>query len=92
LSFHETKNIVAGEGGALLINDPRLSSVRRSSARKGTNRSQFFRGQVDKYTWVDIGSSFLPGEIVAAFLWAQLEQADVITERRLELWQRYHAL
>jgi dTDP-4-amino-4,6-dideoxygalactose transaminase len=90
LSFHETKNVVAGEGGALLINDPRLIARAEIIREKGTNRSQFFRGQVDKYTWVDIGSSFLPGEIVAAFLWAQLEQADVITERRLELWQRYH--
>jgi dTDP-4-amino-4,6-dideoxygalactose transaminase len=90
LSFHETKNIVAGEGGALLINDPGLVGRAEIIREKGTNRSQFFRGQVDKYTWVDIGSSFLPGEIVAAFLWAQLEQADVITDRRLELWQRYH--
>jgi len=90
LSFHETKNVVAGEGGALLINDLRLIARAEIIREKGTNRSQFFRGQVDKYTWVDIGSSFLPGEIVAAFLWAQLEQADVITKRRLELWQRYH--
>jgi len=90
LSFHETKNVVAGEGGALLINDPKLVERAEIIREKGTNRSQYFRGQVDKYTWVDIGSSFLPGEIVAAFLWAQLEQADVITERRLELWQRYH--
>jgi dTDP-4-amino-4,6-dideoxygalactose transaminase len=90
LSFHETKNIVAGEGGALLINDPELIERAEIIREKGTNRSQFFRGQVDKYTWVDIGSSFLPGEIVAAFLWAQLEQADAITERRLGLWRRYH--
>jgi dTDP-4-amino-4,6-dideoxygalactose transaminase len=89
-SFHETKNVVAGEGGALLINDSRLIARAEVIREKGTNRSQFFRGQVDKYTWVDIGSSFLPGEIVAAFLWAQLEQVDLITRRRLELWQRYH--
>jgi dTDP-4-amino-4,6-dideoxygalactose transaminase len=90
LSFHETKNVVAGEGGALLINDSRLIARAEIIREKGTNRSQFFRGQVDKYTWVDIGSSYLPGEIVAAFLWAQLEQADHITRRRLDLWQRYH--
>jgi dTDP-4-amino-4,6-dideoxygalactose transaminase len=89
-SFHETKNVIAGEGGALLINDPRLIARAEVIREKGTNRSQFFRGQVDKYTWVDIGSSFLPGEIVAAFLWAQLEQVDLITRRRLDLWQRYH--
>jgi dTDP-4-amino-4,6-dideoxygalactose transaminase len=90
LSFHETKNVIAGEGGALLINDhaftPRAEIVRE----KGTNRSQFFRGQVDKYTWVDVGSSFLPGELIAAFLWAQMEEAEQITARRLALWNRYH--
>src|SRR4029078_8578952 len=90
LSFHETKNVTCGEGGALLISDPRLVERAEIIREKGTNRSQFFRGQVDKYTWVDIGSSFLPGEIVAAFLWAHLEKADAITDRRLELWQRYH--
>ena len=78
-SFHETKNVVAGEGGALLISDPMLMARAEVIREKGTNRSQFFRGQVDKYTWVDIGSSYLPGEIVAAFLWADLEQADRIT-------------
>jgi dTDP-4-amino-4,6-dideoxygalactose transaminase len=90
LSFHETKNVVAGEGGALLISEPALIARAEIIREKGTNRSQYFRGQVDKYTWVDIGSSFLPAEIVAAFLWGQLEQADLITRRRLDLWQRYH--
>lgn len=90
VSFHETKNIISGEGGALLVNDARY--VRRAEIvrEKGTNRSQFFRGEIDKYTWVDIGSSFLPGEIIAAFLWAQMEEADVITRRRLDLWAHYH--
>ena len=91
LSFHETKNIISGEGGALLVNDD--ASVERAEIirEKGTNRSQFFRGQVDKYTWVDIGSSYLPGEIIAAFLAAQLEQGKEITGRRLAIWDRYHA-
>lgn len=91
LSFHETKNIISGEGGALLINDPALAERAEVIREKGTNRSQFFRGQVDKYTWVDIGSSYLPGEIIAAFLWAQMEEADAITARRLAIWERYHA-
>ena len=91
LSFHETKNVISGEGGALLINDSRFVDRAEIIWEKGTNRSQFFRGQVDKYTWVDIGSSFLPGEIVAAFLWAQMEEADRITVRRVEIWDRYHA-
>lgn len=91
LSFHETKNIISGEGGALLVNDPRFAERAEIVWEKGTNRSQFFRGQVDKYTWVDIGSSYLPGEIVAAFLWAQMEAADTITARRLAIWERYHA-
>ncbi len=90
LSFHETKNIISGEGGALLINDPRFVERAEIIREKGTNRSQFFRGQVDKYTWVDVGSSYLPGEIVAAFLWAQMEEADVINKRRLEIWGNYH--
>jgi dTDP-4-amino-4,6-dideoxygalactose transaminase len=90
LSFHETKNIISGEGGALLINDPRFVDRAEIIWEKGTNRSQFFRGQVDKYTWVDIGSSYLPGEIVAAFLWAQMEAADDITERRRDIWATYH--
>jgi len=90
LSFHETKNIISGEGGALLLNDPRFVDRAEIIWEKGTNRSQFFRGQVDKYTWVDLGSSYLPGEIVAAFLWAQLEEADAITKRRLDIWATYH--
>lgn len=90
-SFHETKNVVCGEGGALIVNDPRLAARAEIVREKGTNRSQFFRGQVDKYTWVDLGSSFLSGELVAAYLAAQLEAADEITRRRLALWNRYHA-
>jgi dTDP-4-amino-4,6-dideoxygalactose transaminase len=90
LSFHETKNLISGEGGALLINDPAFVDRAEIVWEKGTNRGQFFRGQVDKYTWVDVGSSYLPGEIVAAFLWAQMEEADAITARRLALWDRYH--
>lgn len=89
-SFHETKNIISGEGGALLANDARFSERAEILREKGTNRGQFFRGQVDKYTWVDIGSSYLPGEVIAAFLWAQMEEAQNITQRRLGLWQRYH--
>ncbi|HVO90212.1 MAG TPA: dTDP-4-amino-4,6-dideoxygalactose transaminase [Casimicrobiaceae bacterium] len=91
LSFHETKNIIAGEGGALLINDDRHSDRAEIIREKGTNRSRFFRGQVDKYTWCDIGSSFLPGEIAAAFLWAQMGEAEAITQRRIAIWNRYHA-
>jgi dTDP-4-amino-4,6-dideoxygalactose transaminase len=90
LSFHETKNIIAGEGGALLINNPRFVERAEIIREKGTNRSQFFRGQVDKYTWVDLGSSYLPGEIIAAFLWAQMEEVDSITQRRLAMWNTYH--
>jgi dTDP-4-amino-4,6-dideoxygalactose transaminase len=90
-SFHETKNVISGEGGALLVNDPSLAARAEIVREKGTNRSQFYRGQVDKYTWVDVGSSFLPGEMVAAFLAAQLEQADSITARRLTIWAKYHA-
>jgi dTDP-4-amino-4,6-dideoxygalactose transaminase len=89
LSFHETKNIISGEGGALLVNDDRFAERAEIIREKGTNRSQFFRGQVDKYTWVDIGSSSLPGEIIAAFLWAQMEEADEITRRRLTIWGAY---
>lgn len=89
LSFHETKNVVSGEGGALLLNRPEFFERAEILREKGTNRKQFSRGLVDKYRWVDLGSSFLPGEIVAAFLWAQLEEATVITARRLELWNRY---
>lgn len=89
-SFHETKNIVSGEGGALLVNDPAAAARAEIIREKGTNRSQFFRGQVDKYTWVDIGSSYLPSEIIAAYLSAQMDDADAITARRLALWERYH--
>jgi dTDP-4-amino-4,6-dideoxygalactose transaminase len=90
-SFHETKNIISGEGGALLINDLALIERAEIVREKGTNRSKFFRGQVDKYTWVDIGSSYLPGEIIAAFLWAQMQEADAITAQRLAIWNCYHA-
>lgn len=89
-SFHETKNIISGEGGALLVNDDRFSERAEIVREKGTNRSQFFRGQIDKYTWVDMGSSYLPGEVIAAFLWAQMEEAASITDRRLKIWNRYH--
>jgi dTDP-4-amino-4,6-dideoxygalactose transaminase len=89
-SFHETKNIISGEGGALLANDERFVERAEIIREKGTNRGQFFRGQVDKYTWMDIGSSYLPGEIIAAFLWAQMEEAQLITNRRLAIWQQYH--
>ena len=91
LSFHETKNLISGEGGALLINDERFAERAEIIREKGTNRSQFFRGQVDKYTWVDVGSSYLPSEIVAAFLYAQMEEAERITRERLAIWNRYHA-
>lgn len=90
LSFHETKNVISGEGGALLVNDPTLQLRAEVIREKGTNRTQFFRGQVDKYTWMDIGSSFLPSEIVAAFLWAQLEDANKILSARLAAWDTYH--
>lgn len=91
LSFHETKNVISGEGGALLINDARFLERAEMIREKGTNRSRFFRGQIDKYTWMDVGSSYLPSEIVAAFLAAQLEHAREITDRRLAIWERYHA-
>ncbi|MEO1334404.1 MAG: dTDP-4-amino-4,6-dideoxygalactose transaminase [Myxococcota bacterium] len=90
LSFHETKNIISGEGGALLVNDDALADRAEIIWEKGTNRSAFFRGEVDKYTWVDVGSSFLPGELTAAFLWAQLQEAELITRRRFEVWKQYH--
>jgi dTDP-4-amino-4,6-dideoxygalactose transaminase len=88
-SFHETKNIIAGEGGALIVNDP--SAVARAEIvwEKGTNRAQFQRGEIARYTWVDVGSSFLPSEMLAAFLLAQLEKGEAITTQRLALWQRY---
>ena len=91
LSFHETKNIISGEGGALLVNSGRHVERAEVIREKGTNRSKFFRGQVDKYTWVDIGSSYLPCEIIAAFLLAQLEEADDINQRRIAIWDRYDA-
>ena len=90
ISFHETKNVIAGEGGALLINDARWIERAEIIREKGTNRQQFSRGQVDKYSWVDIGSSYLPSEISAAFLWAQLEAAAAIIRRRVAIWQQYH--
>jgi dTDP-4-amino-4,6-dideoxygalactose transaminase len=90
-SFHETKNVISGEGGALLINDARFVERAEIIREKGTNRSRFFRGQVDKYTWCDIGSSFLPGELTAAFLWAQFQEASEITQQRLDIWSRYHS-
>lgn len=88
-SFHETKNIIAGEGGMLTINDPRF--IRRSEIiwEKGTNRSEFFRGEVNKYGWIDTGSSFLPSELISAFLWAQIENMDAIQARRKEIWNQY---
>lgn len=88
-SFHETKNVISGEGGALTINRPELIERAEIIREKGTNRSNFLRGQVDKYTWVDIGSSFLPGELVAAFLYAQIEREAEIKARRLAAFQRY---
>jgi len=91
-SFHETKNVIAGEGGALLINRGDLIRPAEIIREKGTDRSQFFRGEVDKYTWQSLGSSYLPGELMAAFLFAQLEAAEEITAKRLALWNQYHEL
>lgn len=88
-SFHETKNVITGEGGMLVVNDPRLEKRAEVIREKGTNRSAFFRGEVDKYGWVDIGSSFLPSDIIAAFLYAQLEHIDQIQEKRKSIWNRY---
>jgi dTDP-4-amino-4,6-dideoxygalactose transaminase len=90
-SFHETKNVISGEGGALAINDPNLIEHAEIIRDKGTNRKRFLRGQIDKYTWVDIGSSFLPGELVAAFLYGQLEQRASIQKDREQSWQAYDA-
>ena len=90
-SFHETKNFSCGEGGALLVNDPSLAERAEIIREKGTNRSRFFRGQVDKYTWVDIGSSYLPSDILAAFLYAQLEQREKIQLHRKNVWNMYHS-
>ncbi len=89
-SFHETKNIISGEGGTIFINNPKFIERATIIREKGTNRSKFFLGLVDKYTWVDIGSSYLPGEIIASFLMAQLEKATSITKKRVLLWNRYH--
>jgi len=89
-SFHETKNIISGEGGALLINVSSLVERAEIIREKGTNRSSFLKGQVDKYTWVGVGSSYLPGEIISAFLWAQMQDAESITARRMKIWSYYH--
>ncbi len=88
-SFHETKNIISGEGGMLAINDPQFMAQAEIIWEKGTNRSAFFRGEVDKYGWVAVGSSFLPSEIIAAFLWAQLENLDDIQTKRVQHWNKY---
>jgi dTDP-4-amino-4,6-dideoxygalactose transaminase len=90
-SFHETKNFSSGEGGALIVNDTRLRDRAEIVREKGTNRSRFFRGQIDKYTWVDIGSSYLPSDILAAYLYGQLEQRDKIQDHRRNAWHTYHA-
>jgi dTDP-4-amino-4,6-dideoxygalactose transaminase len=89
LSFHETKNVISGEGGMLIVNDESFIPRAEILRQKGTNRSAFFRGEVDKYSWVDLGSSFLPSDLIAAFLFAQLENLDDIQRRRLDIWQRY---
>ena len=89
-SFHETKNYSMGEGGALVINNQEYNERAEILREKGTNRSKFFRGQVDKYTWIDFGDSYLPSELNVAYLWAQLEQADKINENRLQTWQKYY--
>jgi len=91
LSFHETKNFTCGEGGALIINDPKYIERAEIIREKGTNRSRFFRGQVDKYSWVDIGSSYLPSDILAAFLYAQLESKEKIQTHRRHVWETYHS-
>jgi len=88
-SFHETKNLISGEGGALLVNDANMSLRAEIIREKGTDRSRFFRGELDKYTWQEVGSSYLPGELIAAFLWAQLEEAQSITNQRLASWNYY---
>jgi dTDP-4-amino-4,6-dideoxygalactose transaminase len=89
-SFHETKNIISGEGGMLVINDEQFVKRAEIMWEKGTNRAAFWRGEVDKYGWVDVGSSFLPSEVIAAFLFAQLEQLDVIQKKRIDIWNRYY--
>ena len=90
-SFHETKNVICGEGGALLINDPQYMERAEIIREKGTNRARFFRGQVDKYSWVDVGSSYLPSDLLAAYLFAQLESCDTIQEKRKRIWTGYNA-
>ncbi|HUU39978.1 MAG TPA: dTDP-4-amino-4,6-dideoxygalactose transaminase [Desulfatiglandales bacterium] len=90
LSFHETKNIISGEGGALLINDERFTELAEIIWEKGTNRIKFYRGEVDKYTWQHIGSSYLPSDLIAAFLWAQMEEAETLTLKRSAVWENYH--
>lgn len=89
-SFHETKNIIAGEGGMLIINDEKFIERAEIIREKGTNRNKFYRGEIDKYNWVDIGSSFLPSEITAAFLWAQIEAIDDIQQKRISIWNTYY--
>lgn len=91
LSFHETKNIICGEGGALWINDPQYIARAEVLREKGTDRSRLFRGEIDKYTWVDIGSSYLPSDLLAAFLWAQLEKSDRIQQKRKQIWEYYYS-
>lgn len=88
-SFHETKNVISGEGGTVIINNEEFIERAEIIREKGTNRSKFFRGQVDKYTWVDIGSSYLPSDMIAAFLYSQLENMDKINQKRLEIWDKY---
>lgn len=88
-SFHETKNVISGEGGAIAINNEKFIDRAEIIREKGTNRSRFFRGQVDKYTWVDIGSSYLPSDIIAAYLYSQLQNIDRINEKRMQIWQKY---
>ena len=89
-SFHETKNFTCGEGGALIINDPKFVERAEIIREKGTNRSRFFRGQIDKYTWVDVGSSYLPSDLLAAYLYAQLESRELIQARRKRIWEYYY--
>lgn len=91
-SFHQTKNIISGEGGCLLVNSPEMIAQAEIIREKGTDRSRYFRGEIDKYTWQGVGSSYLPGELIASFLWAQLEQADYITAQRLASWDYYHSV
>lgn len=91
-SFHETKNIISGEGGLLVVNDEKYIKRAEIIREKGTNRSAFFRGEIDKYRWVDIGSSYLPSEIISAFLYAQLENIDKIQKKRIKLWNTYNTL